>query len=319
MSALPPPPPPSPAGTSSSPPSTLLGAPAPATTSTLTRLPLDAWLSVEVLLLGLLLVPGVLTQLVAAYFVEAPALSGYEAVAAALAGTLLNVAIAIGGARALYRIFPGLDFKGQALPQIAARPGFLVLVAIVSVLTGIAWAYVDGHDLLYGKVGVSDRVSRRDVLNKSVKYAHNHKFLARLETVDGVIYHGHLEVFDPSVNGAVLLTEAQQEVPEQRTVQRLNVELEKCGSSGCRIPVRCLLVGGTGDQLGAVYVPIARVRQIEFRPTLDVDANGIREYSCDVLALGAGAATAPASVPSRVALPAASAVAASAPGSRVAQ
>ncbi len=241
-------------------------------------------------LLAILLFPGLLAERVAAYFVDTPKGEPFQLAASALAATLFAVAATLVVAVGLRRWFPRSDFRGLKLHQIALMPTFIIVVTVVAIGTGFLWAYLESHDRLF-LVSPSDRISRRDVLLKSLEHATKKSYHARIVTADAGVFHGHILYIDPASSGGLYLDNAVVELADERASPRLKVELQKCKTAQCRISVACINVGKGAR--GAVFLPMDRVRSIEFRPALDTekrkDKTGeitLMRYSCDLLAPG---------------------------------
>jgi hypothetical protein len=263
---------------------------------------LDAIKVPDSLAVAILLFPGLLAERVAAYFIDTPKGEPLQLAASALAATLFALAVTLVVAFCLRRWFPPADFRGLKLQQIALTPMFIVSVTLVAIGTGFLWAYLESHDRLF-LISPSDRISRRDVLSKSLEHATAKGYHARIVVADVGVFHGHIRYIDPASGGGLYVDNAVIELADERASVRMKAELQKCKAAECRIPIACVNVGK--GALGAVFLPMNRVRSIEFRPALDTEKRKdkageieLKRYSCDLLASGPQASASGASAAS---------------------
>src|SRR5690242_7068622 len=87
------------------------------------------------LAIAIVLFPGTLTLSVSEYFAYSPKLEGVQLVAAALTATLIDLGIALAVTLPVR--------KADSLTTAVLRPWFIVIIAAISIVTGIAWAMAD--------------------------------------------------------------------------------------------------------------------------------------------------------------------------------
>jgi hypothetical protein len=239
------------------------------------------------LAVALILFPGFLTLRVSEYLAYSPKLDGVELVASALAATLLNLGIALVVVRVR-------AWKSRAriepIATLVTQPWFVVILAAISILTGIVWAVTDSNRWLFSP-HLTERVSRAEVwdtafqLNSHAPCKYNNpddaaqkklpkecpKFV-RVVTESGEVYHGSPMLYsEGGEERTLLIDKARREVLiEPRAGTSIVIGLER---------VECLAVG-TDNRDGRVLVPKDQIRLVEFRG-IDLTGNADHEYVCD--------------------------------------
>ena len=229
----------------------------------------------EALGLVALLFPGFLTLSAAEYFAFAPKLDGVQLVAAAFSATLLDVSIA--AVPPLIALWLLRRRKGRrSLPQLLVHPGFVLWLVLVSLSTGVAWAYLDSRGTLY-KFRVTERASRADVW--SVAFSENARKdppqYVRVTTALGIVYHGNPRYFaEGDEDYALLLTSARREVVVQPRAKARQGRADQA--------VECIPVG-VNERDGAVLILKDQIRVVEFR-SAKTDGKPPYPYECNATA-----------------------------------
>lgn len=197
----------------------------------------------DLLLLAFILLPGFLSERVAAYYGISPSLSEIETIASALAFTLVNVACVLAGLKLwaclARRPQPSLATLLSA-PLLSGR--FIGSVLLVSVLTGLAWAYLDSHNLLF-RANVSARSSRSPVWDTVLlEHTYPSRFYRHaIVAVDGgAVYSGPVILYSQEdAEGMVFLRPAFVEAPP--AASPLPPQTAPPYTGRCRIPGGLLL------------------------------------------------------------------------------
>lgn len=198
------------------------------------------------LAIAVVLFPGFLTLSVSEYLAYSPKLEGVQLVAAALTATLIDLGIALAVT---------LPFrKADTLTTVVLRPWFIVTIAGISILTGIAWAMADSSQWIY-HLRFTDRVSRADVWN--VAFAQNNRLgppqYVRVITAAGEVYHGVPTYFSEGTEErALLISNARREIRV------------RAGKRGAADSIECVPVG-VNPADGKVLILKDQIRVVEFR------------------------------------------------------
>lgn len=199
----------------------------------------------DLVVLALILLPGFLSERVAAYYGISPSLSEIETVASALAFTLVNVACVIAGSKlwALIARRPQPSLAAlfsPATPLLSMR--FISSVLLVSVVTGLAWAYLDSHNLLF-RARVSARSSRSPVWNTVfLEHTYPSRFYSHaiIAVASGAVYSGPVILYSQEeTDGMVFLRPAFIDAPPATASESSQTSPPYAGR--CRIPGGLLL------------------------------------------------------------------------------
>jgi hypothetical protein len=226
----------------------------------------------DTLLIVFLLFPGFLAERVAEYFSSAPELKDFQLVAAAFGGTLAIVSFTWAITYSFHKSF---GWRGLSLQQLAIRPSFIVANAFISIVAGVAWAYVDSHGLIF-RLGITERVSRRNAWE--VAFVENARRVSpmyvRVETESGEVYHGYQAFFSQGMEDRSLLLKFARKEKRQISAKKQD---ESPNIITLLSPRDCTYVGT--DKEGQVLILKEQIKNVEFRPAAFGPKSN--EYSCE--------------------------------------
>ena len=226
----------------------------------------------ENLALAIMLFPGFLTLSISEYFAYSPKLDGVQLIAAALTATLVNLSLALG---IWSLIAHRRSWTVSSITELILRPGFIVLISILSISTGALWAVADSKGWLYC-LRFTERLSRADVWNSA--FCGNNDLkppqYVRVITTSGDVYHGIPAFFsEGNEERALLISSARREVRVRKAVKG-----GKQGDVNDEV-VECLPVG-TNTVDGKVLILKDQLRLVEFR-SADTSKPKPYPYECD--------------------------------------